>query len=106
MLDLIIKNGQCYIDGELKDVAVAIKDGKISQIGQISEDAKVVFDRLKNHDEIPLNNFKSEFGLSNKKWDKIKNGGKPTYKRFYGPQFLLQMVMILPCQLALLGDAR
>ena len=25
------------------------------------------------------------------KWDKIKNGGKPTYKRFYGPQFLLQI---------------
>ena len=29
MLDLIIKNGKCYIDGELKDVDVAIKDGKI-----------------------------------------------------------------------------
>ena len=40
MLDLIIKNGQCYIDGELKDVDVAIKDGKIHQIGQISEEAK------------------------------------------------------------------
>ena len=25
------------------------------------------------------------------KWDKIKNKGKPTYKRFYGPQFLLQV---------------
>ena len=40
MLDLIIKNGQCYIDGELKDVDVAIKDGKIQQIGQILEEAK------------------------------------------------------------------
>ncbi len=40
MLDLIIKNGQCYIDGELKDVDVAIKDGKIQKIGQISEEAK------------------------------------------------------------------
>ena len=29
MLDLIIKNGQWYIDGELKDVDVYIKDGKI-----------------------------------------------------------------------------
>jgi len=28
MLDLIIKNGKCYIDGELKDVDVAIKDSK------------------------------------------------------------------------------
>ena len=25
------------------------------------------------------------------KWDKIKDGDKPSYKRFYGPQFLLQM---------------
>ncbi len=40
MLDLIIKNGKCYIDGELKDVDVAIKDSKILQIGQISDEAK------------------------------------------------------------------
>ena len=40
MLDLIIKNGQCYIDGELKDVDVAIKDGKIHKIGEISNEAK------------------------------------------------------------------
>jgi MoaA/NifB/PqqE/SkfB family radical SAM enzyme len=25
------------------------------------------------------------------KWDKIKNKGRPSYKRFYGPQFLLQI---------------
>lgn len=25
------------------------------------------------------------------KWDKIKNGGIPSYNRFYGPQFLLQI---------------
>ena len=30
MLDLIIKNGQCYINGELKDVDVAIKEWKNS----------------------------------------------------------------------------
>jgi len=42
MLDLIIKNGQCYIDGELKNVDVAIKDGKIHKIGEISEEAKEV----------------------------------------------------------------
>ena len=40
MLDLIIKNGQCYINGELKDVDVAVKDGKIQHIGQISEETK------------------------------------------------------------------
>jgi dihydroorotase len=42
MLDLIIKNGQCYIDGELKDVDVAVKDRKIHKIGDISEEAKEV----------------------------------------------------------------
>ena len=43
----------------------------IKQGPEISDDAKVVFDKLKNHDEILLNDFKSEFDLSNKKWDKI-----------------------------------
>ena len=40
MLDLIIKNGKCYIDGGLKDLDVAVKDGKIHKIGQVSEEAK------------------------------------------------------------------
>ena len=40
MLDLIIRNGKCYIDGELKEVDVAIKDKKIHRIDQISEEAK------------------------------------------------------------------
>ena len=40
MLDLIIKNGQCYIDGQLKEVNVAIKDGKIYEICEISDEAK------------------------------------------------------------------
>ena len=42
MLDLIIKNGQCFIDGELKDVDVAVKNGKIQQIGQILAEAKEI----------------------------------------------------------------
>ena len=42
MLDLIIKNGKCYIEGELKNVNVAIRDGKIQKIGQISEKAKTI----------------------------------------------------------------
>ena len=44
MLDLIIKNGQCYIAGELKDVDVSIKDGKIQSIGKINEEAKDIID--------------------------------------------------------------
>ena len=50
MLDLIIKNGKCYIDGELKSVDVAVKDGKIHQIGQISEDAKEFLQNLISND--------------------------------------------------------
>ena len=44
MLDLIIKNGQCYINGELKDVDVSVKDGKIQGIGKITEEAKHIED--------------------------------------------------------------
>ena len=40
MLDLIIKNGQCYINGKLEDLDVAIKNGKIKEIGQILDKAK------------------------------------------------------------------
>ena len=44
MLDLIIKNGQCYIDNNLSNADIAIKDGKIQSIGQISEKAKDILD--------------------------------------------------------------
>ena len=40
MLDLIIKNGSCYIDKDLKDQDIAIKDGKIIKIGKIDSKAK------------------------------------------------------------------
>mgnify|MGYP001493976647 FL=1 len=44
MLDLIIKNGSCYIDRDLKDQDIAIKDAKIVKIGNIEEEAKEIFD--------------------------------------------------------------
>ena len=44
MLDLIIKNGKCYINGELKDVDVAIKDCKIQKIGQIKDESNDIVD--------------------------------------------------------------
>jgi dihydroorotase len=44
MLDLIIKNGKCYIDRDLKNQDIAIKDGKIVEIGKIISEAKEVFD--------------------------------------------------------------
>ena len=44
MLDLIIKNGSCYIDKDLKNHDIAIKDGKIIEIGKIDNEAKEIFD--------------------------------------------------------------
>ena len=44
MLDLIIKNGFCYIDNDLKDKDIGIKDGKIEEIGKIENNAKDTFD--------------------------------------------------------------
>ena len=52
MLDLIIKNGQCYINGKLEDKDIAVKDGKIFKIGEISEEAKEVYD-AKNQTVLP-----------------------------------------------------
>ena len=40
MLDLIIKNGSCYIDNDLKDQDIAIKEGKIIEIGKIDSEAQ------------------------------------------------------------------
>ena len=49
MLDLIIKNGLCYIDNDLKSQDIGIKDNKIVEIGKIKVDAKDTIDaeRLK-----------------------------------------------------------
>jgi len=44
MLDLIIKDGSCYIDKDLKNHDIAIKDGKIIKIGKINSEAKEIFD--------------------------------------------------------------
>ena len=35
MLDLIIKNGSCYIDNGLKNQDIGIKDSQIVEIGKL-----------------------------------------------------------------------
>ncbi len=52
MLDLIIKNGECYINGKLEGKDIAVNDGKILKIGEVSEDAKEVYD-AKNQTILP-----------------------------------------------------
>ena len=44
MLDLIIKNGSSYIDGELKELNIGIKDSKIVEIGKIVTETKHILD--------------------------------------------------------------
>ncbi len=45
MLDLIIKNGTCYIDGNLTKTDIGIKNNKISHIGDLqSEKSKDLYD--------------------------------------------------------------
>ena len=44
MLDLIIKNGQCYIDSELRNMNIGVKDGKIHHISQSSMEANDIID--------------------------------------------------------------
>jgi len=44
MLDLIIKSGFCYINNDLKDKDIGIKDGKIVEIGKIENNSKDIFD--------------------------------------------------------------
>ena len=44
MLDLIIKNGSSYIDGELNNQNIGIKDGKIVEIGKIETDSINILD--------------------------------------------------------------
>ena len=44
MLDLIIKNGTCFINGSLEKHDISIKDGKIYSIGEIASEAKEIFD--------------------------------------------------------------
>ena len=44
MLDLIIKNGSCYIDNDLKSQDIGIKDSRIVEIGKIKVDTKDIFD--------------------------------------------------------------
>ena len=52
MLDLKIINGQSYIEGKLKNKDIAVKEGQIFKIGEISEEAKVVYD-AKNQIVLP-----------------------------------------------------
>ncbi len=44
MLDLTIKNGSCFIDGNIKYQDIGVNNGKIVKIGKITEDAKDTFD--------------------------------------------------------------
>ncbi len=61
-------------------------DDEFGTIGVDYDKYENLYDDLKNAEKLSNNETKIIV-----KWDKIKNGGKPSYNRFYGPQFLLQI---------------
>ena len=44
MLDLIIKNGKCFIQEDFNNVEIGIKNGKIVKVGNIDAEAKEIID--------------------------------------------------------------
>ena len=44
MLDLIIKNGSCFIDGDLKQQDLGVENGKSVKIGKVTGDTRVTYD--------------------------------------------------------------
>ena len=44
MLDLIIKNGECYINGNLEKKDIGISNNKIVEIGDLKDESKETFD--------------------------------------------------------------
>ena len=44
MLDLIIKNGECYINGNLEKKDIGISNNKIVEIGNLKDKSKEIFD--------------------------------------------------------------
>ena len=42
--DLIIKNGNCFVDGQLKKADIAVSNGTIKEIGNIEASSQKVLD--------------------------------------------------------------
>lgn len=61
-------------------------DDEFGTLGIQYDKYEEMYDTLKEAEKFSNENTKIII-----KWDKIKNKGKPSYKRFYGPQFLLQI---------------
>ena len=61
-------------------------DDESGSLGIDYDDYEPLYDLLKKAELMSTENTKIIV-----KWNKIKDGNKPTYKRFYGPQFLLQI---------------
>jgi dihydroorotase len=50
--DLIIKNGKCFIDGQLKKTDIAISNGTIKEIGNIEASNQKIIDANKQMSKI------------------------------------------------------
>ena len=73
MLDLIIKNGQCYVNGELKNVDVAIKNGKIQGVQTSKGNIKTIDANIYIHGEgnnLSVKSINGKVRLSEKRIDR------------------------------------
>ena len=61
-------------------------DDEFGTLGVNYEKYEDLYDTLREAEKLSNDNTKIIV-----KWEKIKAGGKPSYNRFYGPQFLLQI---------------
>ena len=61
-------------------------DDEMGNLGVDYSKYEELYETLKDAEKLSNENTKVIV-----KWEKIKNKGKPSYKRFYGPQFLLQI---------------
>ena len=61
-------------------------DDEYGTLGVVYEKYESMYDLLDQAEH-----FSNEQTKVIVKWEKIKDKGKPSYKRFYGPQFLLQI---------------
>jgi len=61
-------------------------DDEFGTLGVKYGEYEKLYDELKIAEKLSTNDTKIII-----KWDKIKNKGKPSYNRFFGPQFLLQI---------------
>ena len=86
--DLIVKNGKCFIDGQLKSIDIGISNGVIKSIKKIentsggitfSRDSQFIFYTLLNEKHQPKKVFRHKIGTSQKEDELIYEEFDPKF---------------------------